>query len=213
MISVRAELVRAARHFMASGEEAELRPDLAGVRFEPSAAGGLTVIAMCETAMIVLHDRDGRCAKPVTLRIHQSLFDAGRRAQREAGQSSADAVLTVEGATARLSRVSMPVVQTIDRPFPPWRNLLRRADGPPPPVSARDLDRLANAARILEGMSGADEAGVPMHGVKGEHACLARFDAWPSGFAVLSSVGDGLSSAEASLIWALSGDGEMRAAS
>lgn len=216
LLSVRAELVRAAMHFISKGDEARSHPERAGVRFEPSATGGVSVIAMCESAALMLRDPRGRCLRPVTLRLPASLFESARREQRETKQSAADALLQVDFGVASISGVSMQA-QEIDTPFPPWRRLpLPHTRGAPPPIASSDAIRVANAAVILEALADVEAPGVCFSGAAGpEDAALATFDAWPDAFAVLSPAGGATKRSPASFLWMLSGEcvSEQRVAS
>lgn len=209
IITVRAELVRAAMLFTPKGDEAKQWPERAGVRFEPSALGGVNIVALCEAAMIAIRDPEGKVTRPATLQIPGSLFDSAKRQRRQSRADSATASLFIQFGQASVSGVTMDAPE-ITLPFPSWRRLApHKAYGLPPSISAKDTERAGLAGIILAGLGAAPrpEPGVRFSGVIGEaDVALASFDAWPDAFAVIASVPDSaLTAPWQRPIWALSG--------
>jgi len=186
IISVRAELVRAAMHFVAKGQAAKAFPERAGIRFEPSLTG-VCIISMDDDAMIVLRDPAGECSHSATVRIAPSFFDAARRAQRERKADAPASRLHIGGGEARLAGVAMAAPE-IALAYPNWRRVTpERAYGLPPAIDPLDSERVALAAQILRGLDESLESGVRWSGVtdRNRERALATLP-WPDSFAVVS---------------------------
>lgn len=67
-LDVCAHLVRIAHAFRG---RSETRYYLKGVRIEPHPSAGVYIVATCGASMLVLHDPEGRAARPVTVRLRK----------------------------------------------------------------------------------------------------------------------------------------------
>ncbi len=193
-LSVRAELFRAALHFVAKGAEAKETPDLAGVRVERCLAGGVVVVGFSRNGLLALRDPDGVASSDETVMLGTSFFDAARRAQHQAKISPVEmsnAKLEIENNLARLNPgETWQSVVCSQIPYPNWREVVpkRAAHARPSPITPAALECLNGAAGILSRglppaitgifLAAADE--VPM--------AVASFDAWPLGFALLDTI-------------------------
>lgn len=194
-LSVRADLFRAALHFAAKGMESKETPELAGVRIERSAAGGVIVIGASEAGLIALRDPDGIASSDETVLLGTSFFDAARRAQREASiapTASALARLEIENGFACLNPgASWQSVILSTLPYPDWRKTIPNKAAhsrPAPAITPPALECLQGAAAILSRGAPPALTGLFIAAADDSPDAIASFNAWPLGFAVLETI-------------------------
>lgn len=185
-ISVRAEYVRAAMHFIAKGEDARFYPERAGVRFEPT-LNGVLIVAMDDDAVLVLRDPNGECNRACTIKIATGFFDSAKRAQREARVEGAHDEVHIGNGQSLLAGVSMPAVEIQDE-FPDWRALIpnRVTNRAAAPIDPSDDERIAIVAGILERLDAGIKVGVQYASPPEGRVVIARFSDDLDAFAIVS---------------------------
>lgn len=184
-LTVRAELVRAAMHFVPKSADARLLPDRAGIRFEPT-LNGVLIVAMDDDAMLVLRDPGGECDRACTVKIATPFFDSARRAQREAKIEAGSEDLIISNGQSLLSGVSMPAAE-VELQYPDWRSLVpSRVTRAAPAIDPSDDERIAIVAGILERIDDSLRIGVQYASPPEGRVVVARFGDAIDAFALVS---------------------------
>lgn len=163
-IRVRPDYVAAASKFQSADET---RYYLHGVYFEPSAQGGVIVVATDGQAMIVLHDPDGFASRPAIIKFQPNFVSnlkreiRARKKQNEAPQVEVDSVegttwlhtLKIAPSPDNPADLIIRHVAEIDGSFPNWRKIVPPArEGDPDElaiIAPRLVRRIADAASLI----------------------------------------------------------------
>lgn len=198
-LDVRADLFRVAARFVPGAALAELRPEMAGVRFEPIEGGGVVMVACDGEITMVVNDESGSVSRPFTASFPRGLIDLtkdlvkDRNAPAHAAAGRRTRLLVEDGLCWLTPNDGMQAeLSEIDLPFPNWRDFV-----PPAPTSIaapllkmRVMTELSAVAMLLSRASGRDSASAAGTAIRfdapaGRAPMVARFRDFANAFALI----------------------------